>query len=124
MAAAMSKRDLLVTITAGSEKDALVIARAIVEERLGACANIVGPIRSIYRWKDAVQDDREWLLLIKTRAALFSALERRVRELHSYEVPEVIAIRIEAGSKPYLKWVSDATRAPAQRHPAKAITGR
>jgi len=100
---------IVVLITAPSEDVAAEIARAIVGERLAACANIVKGIRSIYRWEGAVQDDPEALMVVKTHASLFDALERRVRELHPYTVPEIIAMPIVSGSKPYLDWISDST---------------
>src|SRR6266478_7981801 len=76
----------------GSEDEAASIARTLVDERLAACVNIIGPARSIYRWRGAVEDAREYLLLLKTSARLYTKVERRVRELHSYEVPEVVAL--------------------------------
>ncbi|MGH7933888.1 MAG: divalent-cation tolerance protein CutA [Candidatus Binataceae bacterium] len=99
----------LVFVMAGSEEQAASIARAVVEERLAACVNIVGPVRSIYRWHGAIEDEREYLLIMKTRARLFAKLERRVRELHSYEVPEIIAVTIAAGAKTYLEWLNAST---------------
>ena len=101
---------ILVLVTAGSAEEAERIARALVEEGLAACVNIVPGIRSIYRWKDAVAHDAEVLLLGKTRRRCFADLERRVRELHSYEVPEVIALSIADGSAPYLEWLAGALR--------------
>lgn len=94
---------------AGSEDQALTIARALVLERLAACVNIVAPVRSIYRWRGTIEDEAEWMLMIKTRANLFPDLERRVRQLHSYEVPEVIALRIAFGSRPYLDWLMESS---------------
>ena len=95
--------------TTGTEEHALSIARALVSERLAACVNIIGPIKSVYRWRDAIEDDREYLLLIKTRATLYMKVESRVRELHTYEVPEVIALSLDRGSPPYIKWLLDST---------------
>jgi periplasmic divalent cation tolerance protein len=113
---AASSRATLVMVTAASEEQAVSIARALVGERLAACANIVGPIRSIYRWQGEVHDDSEHLMLIKTRASLVSKIESRVRQLHSYEVPEVIAVSIAGGAKPYLEWLLDSTSsAPVSR---------
>ena len=97
--------------TTGTEEQALSIARALVSERLAACVNIIGPVRSVYRWRDAIEDDREFLLLIKTRATLYMKVERRVRELHTYEVPEVIALSMDRGSPPYIKWLLESTGA-------------
>jgi periplasmic divalent cation tolerance protein len=101
---------IVVLVTAGSEDEAARIGRALVTERLAACVNVVGPIRSIYRWQDAVEDAREWLLVAKARAADLAALEARVRALHSYEVPEVLALPVYGGSAAYLSWLDEATR--------------
>lgn len=100
----------VVFVTAPNEETAATIGRALVEERLAACANLVGPIRSIYRWKDAVEDAAEHLLIIKTQASRYAALEKRVKELHPYEVPEIIAVNIESGSPQYLAWIAESTR--------------
>jgi periplasmic divalent cation tolerance protein len=99
--------------TTGSEEQALAIARALVSDRLAACVNIIGPIRSVYRWRDAIEDEREYLLLIKTRALNYMKVERRVRELHTYEVPEVLALTVDRGSPPYIQWLLDSSRAQA-----------
>jgi periplasmic divalent cation tolerance protein len=106
--------------TTGTEEQALAIARALVSERLAACVNIIGPIRSVYRWRDAIEDEREYLLLMKTRATLYMKVERRVRELHTYEVPEVIALSLDRGSPPYIKWLLESTG--AERATAKSRT--
>jgi periplasmic divalent cation tolerance protein len=103
----------LILTTTGSEEQALAIARALVSDRLAACVNIIGPIRSVYRWRDAIEDEREYLLLIKTRALNYMKVERRVRELHTYEVPEVLALTVDRGSPPYIQWLLDSTRAQA-----------
>jgi periplasmic divalent cation tolerance protein len=100
---------VVVLVTASSADEAVNIASALVEERLAACANVVGPIRSIYRWQEAVEDAEEHLLVIKARAVDFSAVEERVRELHSYDVPEVVALPLRAGSDSYLTWLADST---------------
>jgi len=99
----------LIFSTASSEEQAVAIARAQVDERLVACVNIVGPIRSIYRWRDAIEDEREFLMLIKTRATLYIKVEKRIRDLHSYEVAEVISSNIDRGSPPYVKWMLETT---------------
>ncbi|HXG27828.1 MAG TPA: divalent-cation tolerance protein CutA [Nevskiales bacterium] len=83
------------------------IARALVEQRLAACVNIIPGLRSIYRWKGEVQDDAECLLLIKTRDLQVPAVTDAVRSLHPYELPEVIAVPVVAGLAPYLDWVRD-----------------
>ena len=101
---------IAILVTASSMDEAAKIGRTLVEEGFAACANIVEGVRSIYRWKGEVCDDRECLMVIKTTAANFDAVEKRVRELHSYEVPEVIAIPIVKGSEPYLDWVEENSR--------------
>jgi periplasmic divalent cation tolerance protein len=115
-----SRGAVVVLVTAGSEEAASSIARALVGEQLAACVNIVSPIRSIYRWNDEVQSDTEHLMIIKTRANLVAKLAARVKELHSYEIPEVIALPIVAGAKSYLDWVVAATVEP----PREALRSR
>jgi periplasmic divalent cation tolerance protein len=94
----------LVLVTASSEAEATAIAQIVVQEKLAACVNLV-PIRSVYIWQDQLQQEPEWQLLIKTTRDRFSALQERVLTLHSYEVPEILAIPIEAGSPSYLAWI-------------------
>lgn len=101
---------LVVLVTTPSPERAAEIARTLVEERLAACGNVVPGLRSIYRWEGKVQDDAEALLLLKTTRARFDALRDRVLALHPYEVPEVIALPVEAGSARYLAWIADETR--------------
>jgi periplasmic divalent cation tolerance protein len=100
---------LVVYITAPNEEDAAVIAKALVGEKLAGCVNIVENIRSIYRWQGNIEDDAEVLMIVKTQKHLFNALENRVKELHSYTVPEVIALPIIAGSEDYLRWLGEVT---------------
>ena len=100
---------ILVLVTCASREQADEIAGCLVRERLAACVNVVGPIRSVYRWKGAVEDQAEHLLMVKTRAELFEKLAARVRELHSYEVPEVIAVPIVSGLPEYLAWIERET---------------
>jgi len=83
------------------------IARRLVEERLAACINIVPGLRSIYRWQDALHDDAEVLMLIKTRQDSIGRLTETLLQLHPYELPEVIAVPVVAGHAPYLDWVRD-----------------
>ena len=101
---------ILVLVTCGSEEEALKIAKALVEEHLGACVNLVSPIRSIYRWEGEVWDEKEWLLIIKTQKQRFEELEKKVRSLHSYSVPEIISLPIVEGSSSYLNWISENTK--------------
>jgi periplasmic divalent cation tolerance protein len=100
--------ELLVLVSAPNEDEARRIANALVEERLAACVNVVGAIESVYRWEGQVTTDRETLLIIKTTDERYQELERRVKELHSYTTPEVIAFRIERGSSEYLSWLRDS----------------
>lgn len=101
---------IVVLVTASSAEEGARIGGALVAERLAACVNLVGPIRSIYQWQGRVHDEAETLLIIKTARDRFDALDRRVRELHSYDVPEVIAIPVEQGSLPYLDWIARAVQ--------------
>lgn len=106
----------LIFVMAANEAQAAAIARTLVEERLAACVNMLGPVRSIYRWRDAVEDERECLMLIKTAARLCEKIERRIKELHSYEVPEVMAVRFANGSADYLNWLFESV-GPQKRGP-------
>ncbi|MGH7840336.1 MAG: divalent-cation tolerance protein CutA [Candidatus Binataceae bacterium] len=99
----------VVLVMAGSEREAAKIARVLLEEKLAACVNILGPVRSTYHWQGAIESASEHLLMIKTRSRLYRRLERRVRELHDYEVPEILAFTPAAGSKPYLEWIFAST---------------
>jgi len=101
---------MVVFVTCGSEDEALKIARALVGEKLAACANMISPLRSIYRWEGKICDEKEWLLLIKTRQSRFEDLAKRVKALHSYSVPEIIALPITEGSPAYLNWISENTK--------------
>ena len=97
----------VVLVTVGSEDEASKIARSLVEERLAACVNIVPGVRSIYRWQGAVEDESEVLVLIKASADSLEDLEKRVLALHSYEVPEILALPIDRGSEAYLAWLGE-----------------
>jgi periplasmic divalent cation tolerance protein len=105
----MTDKRIVVT-TAGSEEEARKIAHALVDRQLAACVNIVPQIESVYRWQGKVESAREWLLLIKTSAEKFSAVRDALCELHSYDLPECIAIAIEDGSPDYLQWIADSVR--------------
>jgi periplasmic divalent cation tolerance protein len=100
----------LISITTSSSEEAERIAEALVQERLAACVNIVPAITSIYRWQGEVHRDSEVLLIAKSRPELFESLAARVKEMHSYEVPEIIALPITAGSKAYLKWIDESVQ--------------
>jgi len=104
--------DALVALsTVASLEDAERIARALVERRLAACVNVVPGLTSIYAWKGAVETERELLLVIKTRRQRFEELRAALVELHPYEVPELIALPVEAGHAPYLEWLQAGTDA-------------
>lgn len=104
----MNAEHLVVLITAPGPEKAAEIGRALVEERLAACVNVLPGVRSIYRWEGKVQDDAETLLVVKTRAGAFDRLRARVVALHPYTCPEVIAVPVQAGHPPYLDWLSGA----------------
>ncbi len=100
---------IIVFITAPNESDATVIARALVEARLAACVNIVNNVRSIFTWEGNIEDDSEVLMTVKTRRVLFNSLTDKVKELHPYDVPEIIALPIVDGSEDYIRWIEDST---------------
>jgi len=100
---------VVVLVTVPNRETGALIADALVGERLAACVNIVPGLFSIYRWQGKVEREPEELLIIKTRRAMVEALSRRVRELHPYSVPEVLALPVEAGLDIYLKWLATET---------------
>jgi periplasmic divalent cation tolerance protein len=100
---------IAVLVTCGSEEESAKIANSLVEEGLAACVNIISPVRSIYRWGGKVCDEKEWVLIIKTQRKRFEELEKKVKSLHSYSVPEIIALPIVKGSQAYLKWLAEMT---------------
>ena len=101
---------LIVFVTCGSAGEAESIARSVVEERLAACVNVLPGVKSCYVWEGKLTWSEEVLLLIKTTDARFAALESRIRELHSYDVPEIVAVPIEVGFEKYLQWVEQGSR--------------
>jgi periplasmic divalent cation tolerance protein len=100
----------VVLSTVPNEQVGEKIARALLEEHLVACVNIVPGVRSLYRWQGAIQDEQELLLVIKTRADRYEKLEQRLKELHPYDVCEVLAFDVAAGAKTYLDWILAETR--------------
>lgn len=102
----------LVYVTAASVDEATKIGRALVEERLAACVNILPGMRSIYRWQGAVETADEVVLIAKTRAALVQALVARMREMHSYDVPCAVSLPILDGNPDYLQWLGEETARP------------
>lgn len=105
----ISVSEVVVFITAPEEELAAIIAHALVEAKLAGCVNIVTKIRSIYRWEGKIEDEKEVLMIAKTEQKLFGSLEKKVKELHSYTVPEIIALPIIEGSADYLAWLKDVT---------------
>ncbi|MGE5895055.1 MAG: divalent-cation tolerance protein CutA [bacterium] len=101
---------IIVFITTQNEEEAVKISRALVQEKLAGCVNIIRAIRSIYRWEGKVEDSSEVLMIVKTRRELFDNLAARVKELHSYTVPEIIALPLLRGSQDYLSWLTDVTK--------------
>jgi len=101
---------IVVYITTSSVSEAKKIGRLLVEEKLAACSNIISPIRSIYSWQGRICDDKEALMILKTKRNLFKKIVARVEKLHSYDVPEIIAIPIIEGSGKYLSWLNKETK--------------
>jgi len=100
----------IILSTAGSREEAGRLATALVERKLAACVNIVGPIASVYRWQGEVQRAEEFLLVIKTVARRFGDVAGAIKELHSYELPECVELTVTAGSDAYLKWLADSVK--------------
>jgi periplasmic divalent cation tolerance protein len=97
-----------VMTTLGSREEADRLARGLVEDRLAACVQVIGPISSTYRWQGEVETTEEWLALAKTTAELYGALETAIRHRHSYEVPEILAVPVAEGNPGYLDWVRES----------------
>ena len=101
--------ELIVFVTTSNREEAATLAEALVSERLAACVNVVPAVESVYWWEGKVTRDNETLMIIKTTDERYLELERRVKQLHSYSTPEVVAFRIERGTEEYLKWLRDST---------------
>ena len=107
---------IVVLVTCGSAKEARRIARSLVEQRLAACVNILEvPVRSIYRWKNKVESAKESLLIIKSSRKRFAGLQGAIRKLHSYDVPEFIALPVTEGSTKYLSWLNESVGKPRKK---------
>lgn len=102
--------EIVVFVTTASEEEAVRIGRSLVEAKLAACANVLPGVRSIFRWEGTVSEEREALLVVKSRGELFEELAALIKGLHSYKVPEIIAFSIVQGSPDYLSWIRDETR--------------
>jgi len=103
----MKSKFLQIYTTTDSKKIAKKIALTLVKEKLAACVQITGPIKSIYRWKGKVENAREWLCIIKCRAKQFRKIEARIKQIHTYQIPEIVAIPIAGGSPDYLNWLNE-----------------
>jgi periplasmic divalent cation tolerance protein len=103
---------LHITTTVGSREEADRMATTLVDRRLAGCVQILGPIRSVYRWQGEIEHSEEWLCQIKTTREQYEAVEAAIRELHSYDCPEIIATPIVAGSEAYLQWLAENIAAP------------
>lgn len=115
-------QDLIVVVTsAGTEEQALDIANALVRNRQAACVNLIPNVHSIYRWKGHVVDDGEYLLVIKTRAKEFAGVRETIQKVNTYELPEVLAYRIDEASPAFSAWIQKATE-PSRRRPKRART--
>ena len=109
----MAEDALVVLSTFGTVEEARKVARTIVEEHLAACGNLIPAVESIYQWKGNVETSAETLVLFKTTTDRYWQLETRIRELHSYETPEIIAVRLHAGLPAYLRWIDESCLPPA-----------
>lgn len=106
----MANREyIVVLITTSSSEEAEKIGRALVEGRLAACVNTIPEIKSFFTWQGKLEEEREALMIVKTKASLFPSLVERVKALHSYTLPEVIALPIQMGSESYLRWIDEVT---------------
>jgi periplasmic divalent cation tolerance protein len=100
---------ILVLSTTANQKDAKKIAKDLIERRLAACVNLI-PVSSHYRWKGKVMHERECLMIIKTSSRLMARVKRRILALHKYQLPEIVALKIDEGYKPYLQWIDRTVR--------------
>jgi len=103
------KEYIFVITTVPDEKTAEMVAQQVTENRLAACVSVSSPIRSFYWWDKKITQDKEFMLFIKTRAALYPALEEKIKEIHPYQVPEIIALPIIRGLSSYLQWIDQET---------------
>ena len=117
----MRRNDLLVVVTSvGSEEQALDIAHALIRNRQAACVNLIPNVHSIYRWKGRICDDGEFLLMIKTRAREFNAVCATIQKINTYELPEILAYRVDDASPAFAAWISRTTERPKRRLRKKA----
>ncbi len=98
-----------VFVSASDEKEAFRIADELIDNKLAACVQIVGPVTSVYRWKNKKEKTSEWICIIKSKKEIYSKLENKIKEIHTYEVPEIVVLPIVNGNKDYLKWLEQET---------------
>ena len=103
----MKKKHIIVFCTVPDPEVAHKLSKVLVEERVAACCNIIPAVKSLYFWEKKLQEDQELLLIIKTREEVFPTLEKRIRDIHPYSVPEILALPIIHGNPEYLKWMDD-----------------
>ena len=101
-------KEIVILITSSSKEEAKKLTRVLIEEKLAACVNILSGVESLYWWKGKIESSKEWMLVVKTLGKMANKIVKRVKEIHSYEIPEVIALPIVQGNKDYLQWISDA----------------
>ncbi len=101
-----------VLTTVANRHDAERIAGELLERRLAACVQVLGPVASTYRWKGTIETSDEWMLFIKSREELYPAIDAAIRELHPYDVPEILALPVAAGHADYLRWLAEETASP------------
>ncbi len=111
----MNSDAVLILSTASSEKEAMTIAQALIDQELAACVNVVPAIRSLYRWKGKIWNEVENMMFIKTTAGQFEEVKKTIKELHSYELPEVLLIKIDDGEKNVLNWIGSSVRGGKER---------
>ena len=104
---------IVVLTTCDSAKRAAALARHLVQQRVAACVNILPKAMSVYRWKNRIENSAEWLLVIKSRRDLFAALRAEIEKVHTYEVPEIMALQVVEGSEAYLGWIDRELTGPA-----------
>jgi periplasmic divalent cation tolerance protein len=121
----VSKEDLLVVVTSvGTEDQALDIANALVRNHHAACVNLLPNVHSIYRWKGRICDDEEYLLLIKTRAREFDAVRETIQKMNTYELPEILAYRVDSASPAFASWITNATEHLKRQPRGKKVSTR
>ena len=107
---AMDNKYIQISTTVAKKSDAERIARILLQRKLSACVQIIGPITSIYRWKGKLEKSKEWLCILKTKSSLYKKVEDAIKHSHPYEIPEIIATPIIQGSKTYIEWMNKEMR--------------